>query len=453
MVCLRYFKRIMFMGACFWASATVNGQQASEGILKGYWEGAFITNTSQQPVQIQFYEEEGNWKCLQIMEEWHPQFGEFVQAVERKANNTILFNTGYGAVSLVLDTKNLEMIGSINESEPAMRLHLKKVPPPPPPDYEVTEARILSQGIELYGHLHQPKWRQVRTAIILAGGRGCYAGNTKYDLYGKIFRSYGVAVLALHKRGNGKSGGNCHTATIKDLAVDLQACRSYLEQNYPGIEKIGVLGSSAGGWVMLRSHEIKPFDFLIGVVGPSTSVFDQQLQSMQYGLEHFDLAPEAKAPLLEYTRMMFEAKPKKRRWKRFQELLILAEAQDWKKLLEDTDIPGSQEGIEQLWVRRHAYDPASVLDRIAVPYLAIYGEADWVVPYKENVAILKSAFQGARDDLLTSVVAPSAQHGTEVDAMQVELSGGQSYWRFFRISPQVMLSIISFLEKNDFIRN
>ena len=450
---MAFYRFIIFLGILSMMPAFLIGQQIPHPTLKGYWEGAFIVGNAQQPVSIQFYEEEGTWKCLQIMEEWHPQFGEFVQAVQVQDNNGLQFNTGYGAASLILDVKNLEMIGTIKDSEPAMSLHLKKVPPPPPPDYEVTEVRIPADGIELYGHLHQPKWAQAKTAIILAGGRGCYAGNTKYDLYGKILRSYGIAVLAFHKRGNGESGGNCDTATIYDLAKDLQACRRYLKESYPEIEKIGVLGSSAGGWVMLRSHEIIPYDFLIGVVGPSTSVYEQQMQSMQYGLDYFKLKPEARAPLLEYTQMMFEAKPRKRNWKRFQELLVLAEQQDWKKLLENTDIPGSQEGIEQLWVRRHAYDPSSMLNSINVPYLAVYGEEDWIVPHKENVALLDSAFEGERAKLLTTVVAPAAQHGTEVDAMGVELNDDQSYWRFFRVSPRVTISIIDFLNKQGLIRN
>lgn len=429
----------------------VIGQDKIPANLRGYWEGSFIAGNAQQGIQIQFYEEEGIWKCLQIMEEWHPQFGEFVQPVEISESDGIQFNTGYGRATMQLDAENLEMIGRIAEHDPPIKLHLKKVPSPPPPDYELLEVRIPNQGIELYGHLHKPKWKLARTAIILAGGRGCYAGNTKFNLYGKLFRAYGIAVLAFHKRGNGNSGGDCDTATIHDLAGDLQACRSYLKQQFPEIENIGILGSSAGGWVMLRAHEIDPFDFLIGVVGPSTSVFDQQMQSMQYGLAHFDLDPEVRAPLLEYTRMMFDAKPRQRKWRRFQELLDLAELQGWKKLLENTDIPENKEDIEKLWVRRHNFDPGPMLGSIYVPYLAFYGEADWVVPYQENITLLENAFKAGRRELLTTIVAPSAQHGTEVKAMQVELPGNSSYWRFFRISPRLTIAIISFLERHDLI--
>ncbi len=434
-------------------SLMVQAQGINTIALSGYWEGAFIVANTQQPIKIQFYQEEGNWKCLQIMEEWHPQFGEFLQAVTFDSTNRLKFSSGYGVANVVLDPQNLELIGSIENSDPPMSIHLKKIPSPPPPDYEVSELIIPNKEIELYGHLHTPKFQKAKTAIILAGGRGCYAGNTKFDLYAKILRSYGVAVLAFQKRGNGKSGGDCGTATIDELASDLQACREYLKANMPEIENFGILGSSAGGWVMLRAHEMNPFDFLIGVVGPSTSVFDQQMQSMEYGISYFGLKPDVKEPLLEYTRMMFKARPNKRKWERFQELLLIAEEQDWKKLLEDTDIPQDQKDIRNLWVRRHNYDPVPMLRDINVPYLAIYGEKDWVVPYKENIAQLKAGFDQQHIQKLTTVIAPNAQHGTEVDAKNIVLEDANSYWRFFRVSPAVTIALIDFLKAYNFIPN
>lgn len=449
---IKYFGRFYFhVLLTFLLPYLVHAQMNEESVITGHWQGAFITHNSQQPVQINFYQEEGQWKCSQVMVEWHPEFGEFEQGVEWDSISRLGFNTGYGAASLILDAENLEMIGAIEGSDPSISLHLKKLAPPPPPDYTVTEVRIPNKGIELYGHIHAPKFRPFKSAIILVGGRGCGAGNTQYNLYGKILRSYGIAVLAFHKRGNGNSGGDCNNATIDDLASDLQACRRYLLENIPGLENIGVLGNSAGGWVMLRAQEIQPFDFLIGIVAPSTSVFDQQMQSMQYGFDVFGLKPEAKEPLLEYTRMMFEARPNKRKFKRFQELLDLAEHQDWKKLLEDTDIPSNEKAIEYLWVRRHAYDPGPMLEEINIPYLAIYGEKDWVVPYKENTERLKSVFDGKRPELLTTVVAPGAQHGMEVDSKKIELAGGNMYWRFFRISPYVTTALIDFLTAHNFI--
>ena len=145
-------------------SLMVQAQGINTIALSGYWEGAFIVANTQQPIKIQFYQEEGNWKCLQIMEEWHPQFGEFLQAVTFDSTNRLKFSSGYGVANVVLDPQNLELIGSIENSDPPMSIHLKKIPSPPPPDYEVSEVIITNKEIELYGHLHTPKFQKAKNS-------------------------------------------------------------------------------------------------------------------------------------------------------------------------------------------------------------------------------------------------------------------------------------------------
>jgi pimeloyl-ACP methyl ester carboxylesterase len=298
--------------------------------------------------------------------------------------------------------------------------------------------------------LHQPK-AQSKTAIILVGGRSCYAGSTKYDLYAKLLRDYGVSVLVYNKRGTGKSTGDCAVATISDLADDVMACKKYLENHPNNYNHIGVLGSSAGGWVMVKAQEKANFDFMISIVGPATSVKEQQLQSMEYGFDFYKLPASAKNDLVEYTNMMFDATPTASNFKRFEELLVASKENGWSELLDDTDIPPSAQEISNLWVRRHAYDPKKVLSTYNKPFLAIYGEIDWIVPYKENVARLKEVFSDARADLLNLTIAYDAEHGTETKEKYRTLPNGKSYWRFFRIAPSVQVSIIDFLMKYDLI--
>ena len=332
-----------------------------------------------------------------------------------------------------------------------MQVHFKKVAAPPTPDYEVKEISIANDDITLNGHLHRPKFRMSKTAVIVVGGRSCYAGNTKYDLTGKLLRSYGVTTLVFNKRGTGKSTGNCDLATVEDLASDVRACKRFLEDQPDRYEYIGVIGSSAGGWVMMKAHEKEPFDFLIGVVGPTTSVKDQQIQSGTYGAAEYDLSESSLENLLAYTELLFEAKPTEKNFKAITGLLANAEKEGWRELLDDTDIPPSADGIENLWVRRHNYDPTETLSKLDVPLLSIFGEKDWIVPHKENVAVLNRSFQGDRKELLTVVVAADAGHSVEVEAKNIELAGNDSYWRFFRISPQVTIEIINFLRKHSFI--
>ncbi|MEM6299971.1 MAG: alpha/beta hydrolase [Bacteroidota bacterium] len=309
---------------------------------------------------------------------------------------------------------------------------------------------IKSGEVTLSGHLHIPNEGGNKTALILVGGRGCYAGATQYDLYAKVLRRYGVSVLAYQKRGTGNSTGDCGTATISDLADDVIAVKKYLENHPNGYENIGVLGMSAGGWTMTKAAESTDFDFMISIVGPSTSVRDQQLQSMRYGADLYGVKGEALENVTRYTNLMFDAEANAKGFEKMEKLLASAADENWKDLLEDTDVAPDAEELDNLWVRRHNYDPKDVLSNYKKPFLAIYGQRDWIVPYKENIELLEKYFTDRKENL-TTVVAYGAEHGMEMESKWVELENGQSYWHFFRISPQVKIELVNFLRGYDFI--
>ncbi|RNC86382.1 MAG: alpha/beta hydrolase [Winogradskyella sp.] len=448
------YKSLLYITLVLLLQNALQAQDDSSKIfesLNGCWQGAFIKNNSYQKFDIQFLKKDDEMLSLQIIEEWHPQFGEFLLPIEIDSLGNIKFNTGHGKAIMRLDQKSLELTGALENTIPLIYVHLKKVPNPPAKTYTTEAVTIKNGEIELFGHLHKPM-AESKTAMILVGGRGCYAGSTKYDLYAKLLRSYGISVLVFNKRGTGKSNGDCNTATITDLASDVIACKKYLEKHNNKFDNIGILGSSAGGWVMNKAQEDgADFDFMIAVVGPSTSVKDQQLQSMKYGLDFYKLSDEAKKSITEYTSLMFDAKPTVDNYDRFKILLDKSKNEGWNELLDDTDVPSSYQAIDSLWVRRHNYDPKNVLQNFNNPYLAIFGEIDWIVPYKENVKTLKDYFSNGRQNLLEVMVAYDAEHGTETKGKYVTLEGNTSYWRFFRISPSVQITIIDFLTKHNLI--
>ena len=418
--------------------------------LIGFWEGAIIRENAYQQIDVQLYEQDGNLLSLQIMEEWQPTYGEFVIPVTINQTGEITMNTGVGKAVLRLDPDNLELVGFLEGLEPANYVHFKKVPDPPKENFELIPLTIPNGDISLFGHLHVPEINSKNTAIILVGGRGCGADATAYNLYAQFLRKYGMAVLAYQKRGTGNSTGNCTTATIDNLASDVSAVYQLLKAEPYQFDKIGVLGISAGGWTMVKAAEDINFDFMISIVGPSTSVYDQQMQSMQYGAEFYELDAEAMDHLKTYTEYMFTAKANSRGFTKMNTLLEMAEQENWKQLLEDTDVPKDENDMNNLWVRRHNYDPGPVLQKYANPFLAIYGGRDWISPSKENVELLKKYFAD-RLDLLTTVTAYEAEHGLEKEARAVELNDGQSYWHFYRIAPEARIEIISFLRKHHFI--
>ena len=418
--------------------------------LTGFWEGAIIRGNSYQKIDLQFYQQEGNLLSLQIMEEWQPTYGEFVIPVEIGESGEIIMNTGVGKAVLRIDKENLELIGFLEGVEPTNYVHFKKVPDPPKENYELIPLSIPNGDINLNGHLHAPEINSKNSALILVGGRGCGADATAYNLYAQFLRKYGIAVVAYQKRGTGNSTGDCSMATIQDLASDVSAIYKYLKKESYQFDKIGVLGISAGGWTMVKAAENTNFDFMISIVGPATSVYDQQMQSMQYGAEFYELDAKALDHLKSYTDYMFTIKPNRSGFKKMNALLEMAEQENWKQLLEDTDVPDNKEEIENLWVRRHNYDPGPTLQKFANPFLAIYGGTDWISPPKENVDLLKNYFAD-RMDLLTTVIAYNAEHGLEKEARMVEIKDGPSYWHFYRIAPEVRIEIVNFMRKHNFI--
>ena len=430
---------------CLWTSSSFTQTPPSQ--LVGHWRGSFIKVNSSQDFQVRFYEKDGQLQSLQIMEEWHPQFGEFVLPVTIDSTNLITFRTGIGAARMRLDTAALELNGTLTDQTPTTYVHLKKIPDPPTPTYTVEAVRMRSGNDTLGGYVHRPKYAPSRTAIIIVGGRGCWTGSPKFDLYAKLLRDYNVTVLAYDKRGTGQSSGDCATATLDDLAEDVVTIRDYLRRVYPDLQHIGALGSSAGGWVVARAAELTELDFLITVVGPATSVRDQQLQSMDYGLREYKLPANSRDDLRAYTELMLDAPVTPDNFARMQALLKNAKVAGWDQLLDDTDVPADVDAMDQLWVRRHAYDPARSWRQFDGPVLAVFGERDWIVPLRENTERLRSFFPNGRTDQLHIVIAPEGGHSTEAPDQWVKLTDDHRYYRFFRVSPVLSIEVIQFLRK------
>ena len=426
-----------------------SNNQISDQLI-GFWEGAIIRGNSYQKIDVQFYVEDGNLLSLHTMEEWFPTYGEFVIPVMLDSIGAIMMNTGVGKAVMMLDADNLELNGYLEGNEPTNFIHFKKVPEPPKENFELIPVTIPNGSLVLNGHLHAPETNPQKIAIILVGGRGCGADATAYNLYAQFLRKYGIAVLAYQKRGTGNSTGDCSIASIEDLASDISAIYQFLKGEPNQFDKIGVLGISAGGWTMVRAAENTAFDFMISIVGPATSVYDQQMQSMKYGAQIYGLDEAAIENLKTYTEYMFTAKANRRGYAKLNSLVELSEKEKWRQLLEDTDIPKDENDINNLWVRRHNYDPGLFLKRYTHPFLSIYGGRDWIVPSKENIALLNTYFSD-RLELLTTITAFEAEHGLEKEAKRIQMNNGQYYWHFYRIAPEVRIGIVEFLRKHNFI--
>jgi pimeloyl-ACP methyl ester carboxylesterase len=137
-----------------------------------------------------------------------------------------------------------------------------------------------------------------------------------------------------------------------------------------------------------------------------------------------------------------------------RQLIAQGEKTGWaQEFLDTTDVAPSPEEIKNLWVRRFNYDPRADLKRIRVPFLALYGGSDRVVPPDENVPELRRLLTEAGNSNFRIVVIPEAGHGLDQGQRVQRLAGGKGnmeiyYWKFGRIAPTYLQELVDFLQAN-----
>jgi uncharacterized protein len=93
---------------------------------------------------------------------------------------------------------------------------------------------------------------------------------------------------------------------------------------------------------------------------------------------------------------------------------------------------------ELRWYREEMnYDPVSVLEKVSVPVLEIFGEEDELVPVEKSIEIMKRAFERNGNKDVTFKVFPGADHGIQVFSPR----GDRQF------APQYVETMIEWLEK------
>ena len=110
------------------------------------------------------------------------------------------------------------------------------------------------------------------------------------------------------KRGTGKSTGNFSTANFKDLADDAASAFSYLTGRKDlKAGKTGFLGASQGGWLTpMPANKVANCGFAILVVGPAVSLFEQDINRVQYTLKDEGYSKESIDSALHYSTLFFQ---------------------------------------------------------------------------------------------------------------------------------------------------
>ena len=192
----------------------------------------------------------------------------------------------------------------------------------------------------------------------------------------------GFAVLRFDKRGVGSSTGEysgvgpSNSDVMFDLLADDMVAGAAVLRNHPDVDptRVGFSGVSQAGWIIpLAASRDVAAAFAVIVVGPTVTV----------GLEIFysDLVENGTMPIADALQRLPE------------------------------------------FVGPHGYDPVPIIERLQLPMLWLFGEADRSIPTKVSVEILEGIVRDGNKPF-THVVYPNAGHSLR----DVDTGAAVDFW-------------------------
>lgn len=281
----------------------------------------------------------------------------------------------------------------------------------------VVEERMSAsdvQGALGFSLWHAPGARARATVVLIHG-----SDDETRDMGFLIpyFVAHGLNVVSYDQRGTGASVGDWHSASAGDKADDVLAILAEIAQN-PAVDakRIGVWGTSNGGWVAPIVATRYPVAFMMLRSAPSQSVQSNVLFEIRQVLSEnrkFSAAQIAEA--LSFERTLFDSILTDSNWPRTQQLLEADGAKPWlgyMRIPQNFTAPPSSELLERLQAIL-GYDPAATLEKVRVPALALFGALDRNVDAADSAKHFREYFNaGGLQDAIVQTF-PNGDHVLE----------------------------------------
>ncbi|WP_448633383.1 alpha/beta hydrolase family protein [Pedobacter panaciterrae] len=265
---------------------------------QGHYEGALTRDGSVQLISFDFHIDKTTYDI--------PEIGYMNVATEKisRSKDTLNVKIFNGDFYCFLDPKTGDVTGISKDINPRIRIHLKKALAKEK-SFSEEEIKFTNADVSLAGVLFKPKKSEKPIPYVILVHRSGWEDrdtpwyhSLAYDLASK-----GIGVLLYDKRGTGKSTGNFSSADFNDLADDAVSAFNYLKErkdlNYV---KIGFLGASQGGWITpLAANKVSGCGFAILIVGPAVSLYEQDINRVQYTLTDEGYSKESIDSALHYS--------------------------------------------------------------------------------------------------------------------------------------------------------
>ena len=419
----------------------------------GYWTGAIIQDGSVLPIELEIEKSEDAFLARTKFPDWFFYTPSSFETVRTTPDGLIIEDLYAGDANLELEPKFEQLIGTVGDD--GRQIHLKRSPSPPAPLISSTETSFISaDGTRIAATLTLPEFGEQVAGMVMVRGRGCAS---RLNGRARFLANYGIAVLTYDKRGAGDSEGDCATFTFEQLTDDAVAALEHLAAQ-PNVDahRVGFFGESAGAWTIQAAAERQrkraggvQAAFLITWIGPSTSIIQQQISSAATYGEAVGLSKNQQNILADVSRIIVD--PSLSNDEAFAKLNLIrraAEAEGWlDQGFGGDDIPRTLEDVPRLWLRRFSYDPTHFLRDLGdLPYLAVFGAKDPIVPVSENI----QALEGTGSDVRVVVLKESG-HGYDFDERVETLPSGREFRMFEGPDTGFTTETITFLRERGFL--
>lgn len=437
-------------------AALVQAQTTQGFDPSGHWTGAIMQEGSVLPVEVTIEkgeEAEEGYRAKTAFPDWIFYRASDFDTVRVTDNGLVIEDLLGGDAILELEPKFEQLFGTLGED--GRRIHLRRSPPAPMPLVVSHDTSFTSaDGTKLAGTLTLPEFGNSVAGMVLVRGRGCAS---RVNGRARFFARYGIAVLTYDKRGAGQSEGDCETFTLDNLTDDAIAAFDHLS-GHPRVDarKVGFFGESAGAWIIQaaaerqrQAPESRKAAFLITWIGPSTSIIQQQVSSAATYGAAIGLSKERQEILAEVSRIIVDRSlSDDAAFTKLDAIRRSAEEEGWlSQGFGSDDIPRTRADMGKLWLRRFEYDPSGFLSALGdLPYLAVFGAKDPIVPVEENVA----ALAGTGSDVEV-VVLPQSGHGYNFGERKETLSSGREVILFEGPDTGYATATIEFLRMRGFM--
>jgi uncharacterized protein len=300
-------------------------------------------------------------------------------------------------------------------------------------DFDVSETRFASGGVQLAGRLLLPRGREPLTLVVLLHGAEHDSAREVYALQ-RLLPAVGVGAFVYDKRGTGDSGGS-YTQDYSVLADDaVAALREARRLAGARVVRSGFQAGSQGGWVAPLAATRVPVDFVIVCFGLAVTPIeeDQEEVALEMRLKGHSEPQIAQALEVATAAENLISSSFTSGFEQFDAVRARYRNEPWYPdlhgnytymLLPYSAAELREKGKAYVFGTPWHYDSLPPLRAVTAPQLWILGEDDLEAPSAETARRLHGLQQEGRP--ITVALYPHAEHGMteyELDAHGERLS-------------------------------